>query len=38
VAKQHTARFFVTKLLPQAHAFAAAINAGAAPVMEPQTF
>ena len=38
VAKQHTARFFVTKLLPQAHAFAAAINAGAAPVMEPETF
>jgi hypothetical protein len=36
VGKQRTARFFVTRLLPQAHAFAAAINAGAATVMEAE--
>ena len=32
--KLKTARFYVTKLLPQAHALAAQIDAGAAPVME----
>ena len=33
--KVKTARFFMTKLLPQVQALAASIKAGAAPVMEP---
>ena len=32
-SKVATARFYVTRLLPQAHALAAQIEAGAAPVM-----
>ncbi len=34
-AKVKTARFYMTKLLPQVQALAASITAGAAPVMEP---
>ncbi len=34
-AKIKTARFYMTKLLPQVQALAASIRAGAAPVMEP---
>lgn len=34
-AKVKTARFYMTKLLPQVQALAATIRAGAAPVMEP---
>jgi alkylation response protein AidB-like acyl-CoA dehydrogenase len=34
-AKVRTARFYVTKLLPQVQSLAASIKAGAAPVMEP---
>jgi hypothetical protein len=39
-AKVATARFYVTRLLPQTHALAAQIEAGAAPVMalDPATF
>ena len=34
-AKVKTARFYMTKILPQVQALAAAIKAGSAPVMEP---